>query len=151
MARASRVDDALQGVGARLVGGRWNSKGTALVYTSESLELAVLEAMMHITLEEVPADQMCIRFSIPNEAILTADVNALPEGWDAPGPYTPQVQAFGDRWLASVESLALAIPASVLPLKRNILINPAHPRIAEVQRIEVFPFTWPERLLDVMR
>jgi hypothetical protein len=40
------MTQALQGLGAKKYGGRWNSKGVAVVYTSESLEPAVLEAQM---------------------------------------------------------------------------------------------------------
>src|SRR6185437_10000819 len=41
--RAKYAKNALDGEGARLAGGRWNAKGTRLVYTSESVALATLE------------------------------------------------------------------------------------------------------------
>jgi RES domain-containing protein len=40
------ADDAFSGDGARLYGGRWNSKGTPIVYTAASQSLAVLEMMV---------------------------------------------------------------------------------------------------------
>ena len=39
---------ALIGEGARLNGGRWNSPGTTVVYTSGSLALAALENLVHL-------------------------------------------------------------------------------------------------------
>lgn len=39
---------AYSGEGARIHGGRWNSKGRAVVYSSESLSLAVLEQLVHV-------------------------------------------------------------------------------------------------------
>ena len=45
--KAVHADDAFSGEGARRGGGRWNSKGVRIVYTSESLSLATLEVMVH--------------------------------------------------------------------------------------------------------
>ena len=39
---------AFTGEGARLNGGRWNSPGKAVVYTSSSLSLATLEVLVHL-------------------------------------------------------------------------------------------------------
>ncbi len=41
--KAEHADDAFAGEGARRGGGRWNSKGVRVVYTSGSLSLATLE------------------------------------------------------------------------------------------------------------
>jgi RES domain-containing protein len=43
-ARYARLD----GEGARLVGGRWNSPGSAVVYMAERVALAVLENLVHM-------------------------------------------------------------------------------------------------------
>ncbi len=50
------LTQALEGLGAKKYGGRWNSKGFAVVYTSESLELAVLEALVHLDIDLLPKD-----------------------------------------------------------------------------------------------
>jgi RES domain-containing protein len=39
---------AFTGEGARLFGGRWNSKGIPVVYTSASPSLATLEMLVHL-------------------------------------------------------------------------------------------------------
>ncbi len=39
---------AFTGEGARLYGGRWNSKGTAVVYAAGSAALAALELLVHL-------------------------------------------------------------------------------------------------------
>lgn len=38
----------LDGEGARLAGGRWNSPGQPAVYTSESLALCLAESLVHL-------------------------------------------------------------------------------------------------------
>ena len=38
----------LSGEGAELYGGRWNSVGTPMLYTSESRSLALLELAVHL-------------------------------------------------------------------------------------------------------
>jgi len=45
--RAARVNSAFTGEGGRVYGGRWNSRGTAVVYVSEHESLAVLELFVH--------------------------------------------------------------------------------------------------------
>ncbi|MGH7564183.1 MAG: RES family NAD+ phosphorylase [Gemmatimonadota bacterium] len=41
-------------MGARRAGGRWNSKGRPMIYTSEHLSLPVLETLVHVTRDELP-------------------------------------------------------------------------------------------------
>ena len=45
---------AFDGEGARLAGGRWNRRGTAVVYASESLSLAALELLVHVDAALLP-------------------------------------------------------------------------------------------------
>src|SRR2546430_16372050 len=47
--RAARVNSAFTGEGARVYGGRWNSRGTAVIYVSEQESLAALEFFVHLT------------------------------------------------------------------------------------------------------
>ena len=42
------IKSAFNGEGARLFGGRWNSRGTPLIYTAESKSLAALEILVHL-------------------------------------------------------------------------------------------------------
>lgn len=146
LVRAVHRDAALTGYGARRFGGRWNSRGVACVYASESLEIALLEALVHVDLSQLPRDLLALELEVPDAAI---DVLAgpLPEDWDAPPPYAAAVQAIGDRWVREGRGLALRVPASVLPQRANLLINPAHPGMHEVRIVAEAPLPWPRRLL----
>jgi len=61
-ARYARLD----GAGARLVGGRWNSPGRALVYMAESVSLAVLENLVHMTGQDFPRGYVCVAAVLPD-------------------------------------------------------------------------------------
>jgi RES domain-containing protein len=145
LTREEHRQTALAGIGASRYGGRWNPAGIAVAYASESLELAVLEAYVRLRLERPPLDYCWIEFEVPDDEIGSLD-DAPPE-WDSPGPYLLEVQGVGARWVEKGESLALRVPAAVLPERRNVLINPSHRRFAEIREIATAPFTWPRRLL----
>jgi len=141
---------ALEGLGAKKYGGRWNSKGFAVVYTSESLELAVLEALVHLDIDLLPKDVYQIGFEL-DDHLVTGVPAPLPGGWDSPPPYSPNVQAIGDRWIGSGSSLGLRVPASVLPSRSNVLINPSHPQIHRLREIERGPLPWPSRVVEFLQ
>src|SRR4029077_2956470 len=47
--RAAHVNSAFTGEGARVYGGRWNSRGTRVIDVSEHESLAALELFVHLT------------------------------------------------------------------------------------------------------
>jgi RES domain-containing protein len=125
------ADHALSGFGAAQSGARWNSRGTALAYTADSAALAMLEMLVHVDRADVPAGLRLLSFEVPDDAVV--DLAPLPPGWNAL-PYEPAVQAAGDRWVRAGSSLALRVPSAVARGHCNVLLNPAHARIAEVRR-----------------
>lgn len=145
LTRGKYRDRALDGFGASLTGNRWNRKGTAVAYTSVSLELAVQESMMHLALDQIPTDYVWVSYELPDDAIVRLD--PLPPKYDLAPPYEGSVQSVGDEWVKSGSSLALRVPAAVLPNRDNVLINPSHARFKEIRMSGSGAFTWPERLL----
>jgi len=144
------LTQSLEGLGARKYGGRWNSKGFAVVYTSESLELAVLEALVHLDIDLLPKDVYQIGFELDDQFITRVPV-PLPGGRDSPPPYSPSVQAIGDRWIRSGSSLGLRVPAWVLPSRSNVLLNPSHPEIRRLREVERGPLPWPSRVVEFLQ
>jgi len=55
-----RAHSAFDGEGSRLAGGRWNRRGTRMIYTSGSLSLAALEILVHCEPSLLPADLVAI-------------------------------------------------------------------------------------------
>ncbi len=147
LARYARRYD-LSGYGAYLYGGRWNLRGTSLLYTAEARSLAIMEVLVHLTSEELPDDMYLITLEVPDTAsraeLTVAD---LPPDWRRTG--LPQPTALlGHAWLESGATLALRVPSVIVPQEHNLLLNPAHPEFAQVRlAAEPEPFFFDERLL----
>lgn len=146
---ARRAYRALDGEGARLYGGRWNSEGRAVVYSSQTPSLAILESLVHVDPADVPSDLVLIEAEVPGDgdvgAVVDPDLFADPSWREHPAP---EWQAtLGDSWVDDGTYLWLAVPSAVVPQERNILLNPAHARMREVTVVDVRPFGFDERLL----
>ena len=57
----------LDGEGARLYGGRWNSEGVPVVCLSTSLALAAMEYLVHVDIGTAPSDLICVEVDVPDE------------------------------------------------------------------------------------
>lgn len=132
----------LTGEGARLVGGRWNSPGRPLVYTSESLALCLAECLVHIP-GRLPTDYVAFKISVPDDSVAVAAGLAPDSGWL---PAIDVTRAVGDAWLAEGQTLVLRVPSAVLSDSYNLLLNPLHPRAGEVRVVAQQPFRFDPRL-----
>lgn len=132
--------------GAKRFGGRWNTKGKGLLYTSDAVSLAALEILVHVHLSAVLNAYMCITIDLPDNAIMLLDTNALPDNWRSDPPPI-STMAIGDEWMQRQSSLALSVPSTLITKQRNVLINPLHPDFAELHHsIELEDFIFDTRL-----
>lgn len=131
---------ASSGEGARLYGGRWNSRGVSVVYASTSLALAALETFVHLEPNLQPDDLVFIEGEIPDDlGVERLELHQLPAHWRK--SKDESLRRFGDAWVRSTRSVALLVPSAVIAGEWNILLNPAHldfPRVqfASPQRFE---------------
>lgn len=132
----------LTGEGARLVGGRWNSAGVPLVYTSESLALCLAECLVHVP-GRLPADYLAFQIGVPEDSVEVVSAHSLSPNWRHDLAATRMI---GDSWLADLRTLALAVPSAVLPYSSNLLLNPLHPRAGEIRVVSQQPFQFDPRL-----
>ena len=122
---------AFDGTGARLYGGRWNSRGKAATYAAGSEALAILEILVHLDRTSVLPSYTVFELALPQDEVEWLPHDALPPNWqDSPAPRETAV--IGDDWLARGEALALALPSVVVPSERAFLLNPFHPVYGEV-------------------
>jgi RES domain-containing protein len=131
---------ALDGEGARLYGGRWNSPGRPMVYAAATPSLAVLEVLVHLDLptELMPDDYQLIGIDIPDGSAVEALAETPPEA--------AECRVIGDDFLSRSAALALVVPSVVVPQERNALINVRHPQMAGVRIVSQEPFKFDPRL-----
>jgi RES domain-containing protein len=127
----TRFPDGLSPEGARLNGGRWNSKDVPVLYCATSESLAMLELRVHAP-HPYPRDRLRFVIEIPDDAVHEVPVTALPRGWNTLPP-SPASKRFGDAWVAAGSSLGLLVPSVIASEERNLLLNPAHARFREVR------------------
>ena len=137
---AMHAGSAFSGEGARLYGGRWNEKGTRMVYCASSVSLAMLEILVHSPM--LPSRMVTIAVLIPEDiAIDMWTAEDLPADWAA-YPAPAALQARGTAWAASGKTLAVRVPSAVVPSETNVLFNPSHPDwpLCKVQAAEPIVF-----------
>lgn len=121
--------DDLSGKGAERSGGRWNARGTPLVYASSTRALACLETVVHLGGGlALPLNRYLVRIDVPAElwaarAVFDATANV---GWDALPPGRVSI-AWGTAWVQGGTSCLAEVPSVIVPEESNLLLNPRHP------------------------
>lgn len=147
LAKANRSHDGLddEAEGAKRIGGRWNSRGTPVVYAAPHVSTAAMEVLVHVDWQFAPA-HVLIAIDIPeNASISKIEEGQLPDNWStypAPG----LLAEIGDNWVTSGESLLLDVPSAASPYERNILINPKHPDASRCTMTIIGPYVFDGRL-----
>ncbi|MDO5290445.1 MAG: RES family NAD+ phosphorylase [Pseudomonadota bacterium] len=131
--------DDLSGTGAGLTGGRWNARGTPLVYASVSCALACLETVVHLGGGmALPLNRYLVRIDIPAaqwaaRAVFDASQHV---GWDALPAGRVSI-AWGTAWAGAGTSLLAQVPSVIVPEEHNLLINPQHPAASQVRAVKL--------------
>lgn len=113
---------AFDGEGARRYGGRWNSPGTAIVYTAESRALALLEVLAGLRSVQ-PIDAYVLISATFDDSIVTApNLQTLPKDWSQ-SPPQPSTQRIGDEWVQQRRSAILKVPSAIVPQEYNYLLD----------------------------
>lgn len=137
----------ISGTGAKRMGGRWNSKGVPVLYTSQHISLAVLEMLVNTNFKDynIALELMYINFpdQLPTASI---ELKNLKQNWKEDPEYT---RYMGDEFIKHKESLILLVPSAVINEEHNYLANPLHPDFKKI-RISKTKSFWPdERLFTI--
>ena len=144
---AVHATSAFDGEGARLYGGRWNSKGVPVVYASEHQSLAVLELRVHIDTTSMLRPYKLIGFTFEDLLVRTFPFAKLPADWRREPP-PPSLQRLGDQWVKSAASPILAVPSAIVPSESNLLLNPKHPDFSRIRISAPVDFSFDLRLFQ---
>jgi RES domain-containing protein len=141
-----REAEAFTGEGAARYPGRWNLRGTPVVYTAQSAALAALEMLVHIDSEAALSPYVLFACSFSEELIEAVDPAKLPRRWkDAPA--RPELRQLGDDWLTARRSAVLQVPSAIVPSENNYLLNPLHPDFPKIKIADPVAFALDMRLV----
>ena len=143
----TKYKNDLSGKGAEIAGGRWNSIGNALLYTSSNRALCTTEIAVHTPLGIVPIDYHLISIDVPDVVVEKLDASTLPENWKS-SPHQEYTKTFGNDFVKRNESLILRVPSAIVQGEYNYLINPNHNQFKEVKILKTELFKFDKRLFD---
>jgi RES domain-containing protein len=124
----------LSGTGAYRTGGRWNSKGTYMLYTSESSSLAYLETLVHFEETDCIPNLFIIKIKIADKAPLyTLKEDEYPAHWLRTGLLKNKI--LGDKWMSEKDFLGIKVKSAVNELESNYLLNPLFPGFHDLVKI----------------
>lgn len=139
-------EEMFSGIGAAMYGGRWNSKGTHMVYASDSRALATLEISVHLkNTATLKAYSVC-QIMIPDGLCEEVTAKDLPDGWDEMIVNPLVAQSWGDIWLDLGVTPAVKVPSVVMPTEWNYLLNPEHPQFPEIDLGDIKPHPFDYRI-----
>jgi RES domain-containing protein len=143
--RAIHAAKAFSGEGARIFGGRWNSQGVSVVYTSPSLALAAVETFVHLEPNLRPDDLVSIAAEISDNIHTDRlDPSLLPRRWHE--LRDESLRAFGDHWIRTNETVALHVPSAAIRGEWNVLLNPQHSDFRKLKIERPMPFEFDLRM-----
>ena len=143
----ARYSDDISGAGAKLMGGRWNSKGIPVLYMSEYISLAVLEMLVNTNFKDFDIALDLMYINIPNQVKVTSiEVKSLKINWKDDFEYTRYI---GDEILKQKEVALIKVPSAVINEEHNYLANPLHADFKKIKIVKIKSF-WPdERLFKI--
>lgn len=135
----------LTGTGASLFPGRWNKRGTPVLYTGETKEIALLENVVHLPPSISPKLDI-LTLSIPDNSITEYKITDLPSNW-AHFPAPTILSEMGQNWIETENTLVLRVPSSIIHTSSNLIINCRHKLFDLIQVVEHKSFYFDSRLI----
>lgn len=136
--------DDISGTGAKLFGGRWNSVGVPVLYTTENISLSVLEILVRTDINHLPLHYYLLKLDIPENADVTIiNKSKLKKEWKNDVSYT---QCMGDDFVSSKKGLVLQLPSAIVDEEHNFIINTNHSDFKKVKIASSKKFIFDKRL-----
>jgi RES domain-containing protein len=107
---------------------------------AETISLAVLENLVHMTREDFPTGYVVVAAVVPEKIRMMTEEDL---GIEFRGANQRQL---GDQWIDLCNSAVLEVRSTVVPFEHNYLLNPQHPDFAAIAVEPVEPFLFDERL-----
>ena len=134
----------LSGIGGVRAAGRWHSQGRRIVYLADHPSSALLEMLVHMDRDLIPATYQLLRIVVPADVAVESVDTELPPNWRS---QTLTSREIGDRWLDRATTALLRVPSAISGKGDNFLLNPSHPDAAKITVAETFKAPFDPRLL----
>ena len=134
----------MSGTGAKLSGGRWNSNGVPVVYTSEHISLAILEILVSTNTNLIPLSYYLLTIEVPGTILpLTITKDKLKKDWKDDIQYT---QWMGTEFCKANKALFLKVPSAVVDEECNFIFNPLQKDFKKLKVVSANKFHFDKRL-----
>ena len=107
---------------------------------AESIALAVLENLVHLSKQDFPTGYVTVTAKIPSDLLFVSEEDLMRLSPGA-GP-----RDLGDQWIDSMASAVLRVHSVIVPAEFNYLINPRHSDFSAIVIEHVAPFEFDDRL-----
>ena len=124
--------------------GRWHRGSRPIIYASWTPELAVLEALAHLSAPIKPHWLIRLRLSAPR----VEPVRSLPARWTRSKAATRRI---GESWLAAGRSQVLLVPSVLCTESANALLATERMRPRQLRCDRIRRFGFDSRLTDGVR
>ena len=124
--------EPLSVVGSRLFGGRWNPRGTSVLYATSTPELGLVETLAHapsVRYEELPT-YWVFSLDVPDDIRYYSRAD-LPACWQ--DETYERTQGWLKDWLATPDQLGIAVPSVLVPLSYNVILHPVHSLFEQIR------------------
>ena len=113
----SKYAHDIKGTEAAIYGGRWNKKGSLVLYAGESIEIALLATLVHTPPMFTPKLDL-LKIEIP-ESITEIKISSLPKNWkDYPAPVI--LSEISEQWIVKSKTIALKVPSCIITSAHKI-------------------------------
>ena len=124
----------LSGTGSFRFGGRWNSKGTYMLYTSETSSLAYLEILVHFDKILLPPQLYIVELELDDASPLCKLPDTdYKDNWRKLSLLENQL--LGDQWMDERKYIGIKVKSAINSIEFNYLLNPLFPRYYDLVKI----------------
>jgi len=113
-----------------------------MVYMAQSVALAVLENLVHMSRQDFPTGYVRITAIVPEDVVVFSETDLRRNR----SLRDFSTRALGDAWLDSQLSAVLKVRSAVVPEEWNYLLNPRHPGFSKIAVHQPESFVFDERL-----
>ena len=130
----AKYKDIFPTKGSLFVDGRWSRRGMWVVYTSETVALAKLEALANSG-SKLPENRFLTTIELDDQApVVDIPDHKLPKKWRQV-PYPIELAEIIRQVIDEKQYVAALVPSIHSPMEHNVLLFPDHPEFGQYVKL----------------